>query len=168
MLLPDFLPDIVQIWTRYGDVLTLIPVEDISRPSLVQLNRLPTDFSDKNSAELMVPSPASAWGDNSFFRCFPLRRWVWGNNLLWSPLRQVREVVIPFSRCFPLRRWVWGDSLMVPSPTVCEVTIPFPMIPSPTASEVIPFQIIKVYGSRSDTAKMVIPAKIFLNERCWS
>ena len=55
---------------------------------------------------------------------------------------------------------------MVPSPTVCEVATPFPMIPSPTASEVIPFQIIIAYGSLPDTAKMVIPAKIFLNERC--
>ena len=55
---------------------------------------------------------------------------------------------------------------MVPSPTVCEVTIPFPMIPSPTASEVNSFQLIMAYGSLPDTAKMVIPAKIFLNERC--
>ena len=46
----------------------------ISKPSLVQLNRLPTDFSDKDSAEV-IPD----------------------DNLLWSPLRQVREVVIPFS-----------------------------------------------------------------------
>ena len=35
------------------------------------------------------------------------------------------------------------------------------MVPSPTASEVIPFQIIMVYGSRSDPAKMVFPTKIF-------
>ena len=35
------------------------------------------------------------------------------------------------------------------------------MIPSPTASEVIPLQIIMVYGSRSDPAKMVFPTKIF-------
>ena len=52
---------------------------------------------------------------------------------------------------------------MVPSPTVCEVVSPFQMFPSPTLSEVIiPFQIIIAYGSRSDIAKMVIPAKIFL------
>ena len=30
------------------------------------------------------------------------------------------------------------------------------------------FQIIIVYGSLPDTAKTVIPTKIFLNERCWS
>ena len=56
---------------------------------------------------------------------------------------------------------------MVPSPTVSEVIIPFLMVSSPTVSEVtIPFQIISAYGSLPDTAKMVIPAKIFLNERC--
>ena len=56
----------------------LIDFEDLlssPRPSLVHLNRLPTDFSDKNSAEVMVPSP-----------------------------------------------------------TVCEVVIPFQMFPSPTVS----------------------------------
>ena len=55
---------------------------------------------------------------------------------------------------------------MFPSPTVSEVIIPCPMVPSPTVSEVIPFQIIMTYGSLPDTAKMVTPAKIFLNERC--
>ena len=35
------------------------------------------------------------------------------------------------------------------------------MVPSPTVSEVIPFQIIMTYGSLPDSAKMVIPAKIF-------
>ena len=30
------------------------------------------------------------------------------------------------------------------------------------------FQIIIAYGSLPDAAKMVVPAKIFLNERCWS
>ena len=51
---------------------------------------------------------------------------------------------------------------MVPSPTVSEVTIPFPMIPSPTASEVIPFQIIIAYGSLPDPAEMIIPFQVFL------
>ena len=51
---------------------------------------------------------------------------------------------------------------MVPSPTVSEVIIPFLMVPSPTVSEVtIPLQIIIAYGFLPDTAKMVIPAKIF-------
>ena len=68
------------------------------------------------------------------------------------PSPTVCEVVSPFQ--------------MFPSPTVCEVTIPFPMIPSPMASEVIPFQIIIAYGFLPYIAKTVIPAKIFLNERC--
>ena len=51
---------------------------------------------------------------------------------------------------------------MVPSPTVSEVVIPFLMVPSPTVSEVIiPFQIIISFGFLPDTAKMVIPTKIF-------
>ena len=35
-------------------------LKHISKPSLVQLNRLPTDFSDKDSAEVMVPSPTAS------------------------------------------------------------------------------------------------------------
>ena len=45
------------------------------------------------------------------------------------------------------------NSIMVPSPTVSEVIIPFQMIPSPT--------IIIAYGSLPDPAKMIIPTKIF-------
>ena len=40
------------------------------------------------------------------------------------------------------------------------------MVPSPTVSEVTPFEIIMSFGYLPDTTKMVIPAKIFLNERC--
>ena len=53
------------------------------------------------------------------------------------PSPTVCEVVIPFQ--------------IFPSPTVSEVIIPFSMVPSPMVSEVIiPFQIIISFGSLPD------------------
>ena len=51
---------------------------------------------------------------------------------------------------------------MVPSPTVCEVVIPFSDVSlSNVEGGDHSFQIISAYGSLPDTAKMVIPTKIF-------
>ena len=89
-------------------------LKHISRISLVQLNRLQTDFSDKDSAVPYGSLSNGGWGGNSFFRCFPLRHerevifscgplsnGVWGGNSFFrcSPLRHEREVI--FS-CGPL------------------------------------------------------------------
>ena len=56
-------------------------LKHISRPSLVQLNRLPTYFSDKDSVEVIPDGSLSdgEWGDNSFFYG-SLSDSEWGDN----------------------------------------------------------------------------------------